>query len=291
MPKENIDYSNTIIYKIICNDASINDVYVGHTTNFTKRKYQHKVSCANLHNNIKIYNIIRKHGGWDNWTMVEIAKYNCKDKTEARIKEQQYYEELKSTLNSCPPYIDKCHFFCTTCNLQCNTLKLYKAHVNCNRHTIKLEQQYNIQSEIHDEQNIIDVKRKNTIKFQCSLCQFECSKNSNYKSHILTTKHKNNTLLNNTEQTSNKKGTFSCKKCNKIYMARNSLWYHEKQCNSITDLSTNVTDLSTNITDLSTDKELIILLTKENSELKQMLLDVCQKIYQTISKKDINTIN
>jgi len=34
MPKENIDYSNTIIYKICCSDFSITDLYVGHTTNF-----------------------------------------------------------------------------------------------------------------------------------------------------------------------------------------------------------------------------------------------------------------
>ena len=107
MPKDDIDYSNTIIYKIICNDKTINDVYVGHTTNFTKRKYLHKSACANLYNKLKIYNIIRQNGDWDNWDMVEIAIYNCKDKTEARIKEQQHYEELKSTLNSCPPCVDK----------------------------------------------------------------------------------------------------------------------------------------------------------------------------------------
>jgi hypothetical protein len=36
MPKDDIDYSNTIVYKIFCNDQSINDVYVGHTTLFYK---------------------------------------------------------------------------------------------------------------------------------------------------------------------------------------------------------------------------------------------------------------
>jgi hypothetical protein len=32
--------------------------------------------------------------------MVEIAKYNCTDATEARIKEQEHYNELKASLNS-----------------------------------------------------------------------------------------------------------------------------------------------------------------------------------------------
>ena len=38
MPKENIDYSKTIIYKIVCKDINIKDCYVGSTTNFTNRK-------------------------------------------------------------------------------------------------------------------------------------------------------------------------------------------------------------------------------------------------------------
>ena len=34
MPKDIIDYSNTIIYKIYCKNETITDIYVGHTTNF-----------------------------------------------------------------------------------------------------------------------------------------------------------------------------------------------------------------------------------------------------------------
>ena len=47
MPKDIIDYSNTIINKITCNDETVSDMYIGHTTNFTKRKYQHKTLCNN----------------------------------------------------------------------------------------------------------------------------------------------------------------------------------------------------------------------------------------------------
>jgi len=65
MPKDAIGYSNTIIYKIFCNDTSVTDIYVGHTTNFIKRKYQHKVLC-NTGKKLKIYDLIRKNGGWDN---------------------------------------------------------------------------------------------------------------------------------------------------------------------------------------------------------------------------------
>ena len=41
MPKTPIDYTKTIIYKIICLDLEIKDNYVGSTTSFLKRKQQH----------------------------------------------------------------------------------------------------------------------------------------------------------------------------------------------------------------------------------------------------------
>lgn len=45
MPKVEIDYSNTIFYKIFCKDTTIKDLYVGLTTNFVQRKHAHKQSC------------------------------------------------------------------------------------------------------------------------------------------------------------------------------------------------------------------------------------------------------
>ena len=102
MPRKIIDYSNTIIYKICCKDPSITDVYVGHTTNFTNRKRNHKVNCNN--ENIKCYNyyvyqFIRDHGGWDNWSMVELLTVKCIDRKEALQYEQQYINKYKSSLN------------------------------------------------------------------------------------------------------------------------------------------------------------------------------------------------
>ena len=41
MSKKDIDYSNTIIYKITCKDENVTDVYVGHTINFVQRKHAH----------------------------------------------------------------------------------------------------------------------------------------------------------------------------------------------------------------------------------------------------------
>jgi len=107
MPKTPTDYSKTLIYKIVCNDLNIKDCYVGHTTNWIKRKSEHKTNCNNQNNkeyNKNKYKFIRENGGWDNWTMIEIKKYPCKDNNEACAEERRYYEELNANLNSRRPF-------------------------------------------------------------------------------------------------------------------------------------------------------------------------------------------
>ena len=46
MPKENINYQNTIIYKIVSNDLNVKDFYIGHTTDYRCRKNSHKSRCC-----------------------------------------------------------------------------------------------------------------------------------------------------------------------------------------------------------------------------------------------------
>ena len=107
MPKIEIDYANTIIYKIVCNDLNITECYVGHTTNFVQRKNQHKTTCLNekdKHYNYKLYKTIRENGGWLNYAMIELEKYPCNDVNEACAKEREYYEKLNSLLNTNKPH-------------------------------------------------------------------------------------------------------------------------------------------------------------------------------------------
>jgi hypothetical protein len=106
MPRKEINYTNTVIYKIVCNDLTVTDLYVGHTTDFTKRKNAHKTDCNNVngkHYNLKVYKMIRDNGGWTNWTMIEIEKYECNDSNEAKARERYYLELLKAQLNSSVP--------------------------------------------------------------------------------------------------------------------------------------------------------------------------------------------
>ena len=103
MPTKAIDYSNTVIYKIVCNDPTITDIYVGSTCNFANRKWRHKHRCNNTNadsHNIKLYKIIRDNGGWDNWSMLEIEKFSCLDGNEARTRERYWYDQLSAVMNS-----------------------------------------------------------------------------------------------------------------------------------------------------------------------------------------------
>ena len=91
------------MYKIVCKDESVSDCYVGHTTNFPRRKNEHKSSCNNSNSknyNFKVYQSIRSNGGLDNWDMIEIEKYPCENIFQVREKERYWIETLGATLNT-----------------------------------------------------------------------------------------------------------------------------------------------------------------------------------------------
>ena len=107
MPKVEMDYSQTIIYKICCKDPEITDMYIGHTTNFTQRKHNHKATCCNeniKNYNLNVYKFIRNNGGWENWSMIQIEVFNCNNSKEALMRERFWVELLKPKLNSINPY-------------------------------------------------------------------------------------------------------------------------------------------------------------------------------------------
>ena len=101
MPKSQINYSKSVIYKIEHSDNA-ELLYVGSTTDFTKRKYQHKTSCNNSISkeyNYKLYKMIREHGGWSEFKMMIIKEFPCDNKIELLIEEDRQMKSLKASLN------------------------------------------------------------------------------------------------------------------------------------------------------------------------------------------------
>ena len=107
MPRKPIDYSKTHFYKIVCKDLNITDCYVGHTTDFAKRKYQHSHTSNNKNNkkyNILLYDFIRRNGHWENFEMILINTEFCENNLEARKRERFYKEQLNASLNTHLPF-------------------------------------------------------------------------------------------------------------------------------------------------------------------------------------------
>jgi len=96
------NYNNTVIYKIINYDLP-EFVYVGHTTNFTKRKQHHKegtYSETSPKYNRLVYKTIRENGVWGDWKMIIIKEFPCENRRQAEAEEDKYMMELKCTLNT-----------------------------------------------------------------------------------------------------------------------------------------------------------------------------------------------
>jgi len=237
MPIDVIDYSNTVFYKIYCKDPAVNDVYVGHTTNFVQRKYNHKRTCIkenDSNHNLKVYKFIREHGGWDNWKMDIIGYKDCYDHYEARKAEQKYFETLQATLNSIEPLPkpkprptkmpkEKKVWNCDVCRTTCQTEKALIVHEETNKHKCNVNRQPT--NEMPKNKT-----PKNAKIFSCKTCNFKCSKESNYNKHLLTAKHKMITNDNN-KMPKNAAG-FTCE-CGKSYKFTSGLSRHKKICDVI----------------------------------------------------------
>ena len=123
---------------------------------------------------------------------------------------------------------------------------------------------------------------KNAEKFVCELCDFSCSKQSEWDRHQMTRKHKKETngLQKDDICAPKNAAPFICS-CGKIYKHRQGLWKHTKICLSVYDNIKKDYEKSTedSILDNPT-KELILLLVKENSELKNMMIEQQNKMVE-----------
>ena len=89
-------------YKLVCNDPSVKDFYVGSTANWYDRKTSHK-GCVNNKNHPEYNNLkaktIRTNGGWDNWSMLEIER-GIYIKRMAEAHEYEIMASMESTMNT-----------------------------------------------------------------------------------------------------------------------------------------------------------------------------------------------
>jgi hypothetical protein len=113
--------------------------------------------------------------------------------------------------------------------------------------------------------------KKSELIFECKYCDYTTSRKSSFDKHLLTSKHDKTLSVNNLLTESCKKlqkvamiGSFACEQCNKEYKSRVGLWKHKKSCSNLENNTTKEdVDLS--------EKELIMMLIKQNSELLEVV--------------------
>ena len=107
-------------------------------------------------------------------------------------------------------------------------------------------------------------------KFYCKYCDYGTSKKSSFNNHNLSSKHIKSIKINALETFGNENmpklccSKYMCEKCNKEFQNRSGLWKHNKKCFEKEKIKDNE----------QPDKELIMILIKENNELQKQVLEV-----------------
>jgi len=129
---------------------------------------------------------------------------------------------------------------------------------------------------------------KNEPTYYCEKCDYKCFYPSDWSRHLSTRKHLVSHTWKQMETNGNKKikkienneehdnNVYICDKCKKKYESRTGLWKHKNKC--MTDENKNTTD-----------KDLIMLLVKENSELKTIMAEQQNLMLKVIENGTHNT--
>ena len=111
---------------------------------------------------------------------------------------------------------------------------------------------------------------KTCLKYNCDFCDYNTCKKSSYLDHLSTDKHKNRSFGDACDAkpanilSHGKK--YICELCNKQYTSRNGIWMHKKKCKNNNEYQVEEQKES-----LLHDKELILMLIKQNTELLEIV--------------------
>jgi hypothetical protein len=134
--------------------------------------------------------------------------------------------------------------------------------------------------------------QKNIAKFVCENCDFTCSKKGDWDRHLIRPKHLNNINMIQNDTKKNIENIESNKyvcECGNMYKHHSGLWRHKQKCISKSDDSTSEDEPTEKKTNELTDKDLIMMLIKENSELKAMMMKVLENGTTNNSHNTTNT--
>jgi len=128
-------------------------------------------------------------------------------------------------------------------------------------------------------------------KYDCELCNFKCTKASNFRAHLKTSKHINNAISKIASSSDDDSGgepntgtesddedtpkTFKCD-CGRLFRSRNGLWYHKKKCK---------------VTPAVTNDDLMDMLKKQQKQIDSMIIDKPYSYVNVVNNVVNNTVN
>ena len=138
--------------------------------------------------------------------------------------------------------------------------------------------------------------KKNEIIYNCIFCDFNTCKKTDFTRHNTTQKHKSNIKATECNKKNENSPKYLCEICEKSYTNRTGLWRHKKTCkiadNSDTEGENVVISNTHTYNELNEIKEIMKYLMKDNSEMKNIILEVVKNgINNTNNNHSNNTTN
>ena len=136
----------------------------------------------------------------------------------------------------------------------------------------------------------INKSPKNRTNYECKNCDYVTCNKYDFIKHNNTQKHITNNLAIIDNDFSihlsqkSQKPKYICSICNKVYKDNSGLWRHKKKCKE--EITDSITDIIPCI-----DKDLIMLLIKENSELKHMMIEQQNMVLEIAKNGTHNNTN
>jgi len=143
-------------------------------------------------------------------------------------------------------------FSCCLCHFYTSNTTLYHRHLETDKHN-KRNVQYLAKQEAINQ------------KYRCEKCDYVTFKKSSYVQHMASKKHEQKMIQK--EDPDILKERYTCHHCKKEYMSRAGLWGHTKKC----------TQQSMKPLTEVADKDMIVALLKQNSELQKQMLELASK--------------
>jgi hypothetical protein len=111
--------------------------------------------------------------------------------------------------------------------------------------------------------------------YECAACCYSTRNKKDLSKHYETIKHKSNTNRTDLNEKIPEPTNYPCPRCNKVYKAKNSLWYHSKKCCGEPEPKK------------TEDYVVITELLKQNQDLQKQIIEISKERKQYIT----NTTN